>query len=135
MGHARTRVVRKVSVFCLCVILCGILCCPVLFVILIVIKFYILLTIITTTTTTMEQSILVIKFKGIFITYVCNNFINNDECLSKSHKNKIFQQHGHAGKRRVEKTCWPPSLQYFFLQEIIHINTFNALFILKYICM
>ena len=39
MGHARTRVVRKVSVFCFCVILCGILCCPILFVILIVIKF------------------------------------------------------------------------------------------------
>ena len=38
MGHARTRVVRKVSVFCFCVILCGIWCCPILFVILIVIK-------------------------------------------------------------------------------------------------
>ena len=39
MGHARTRMVRKVSVFCFCFILCGILCCPILFVILIVIKF------------------------------------------------------------------------------------------------
>ena len=34
MGHARTRVIRKVSVFCFCVIFCGILCCPILFVIL-----------------------------------------------------------------------------------------------------
>ena len=25
-------------------------------------------------------------------------------------------------------------LQYFFLQKIIHNNTFNALYILKYIC-
>ena len=39
MGHARTRMVRKVSVFCFCFILCGILCCPILFFILIVIKF------------------------------------------------------------------------------------------------
>ena len=39
MGHAQTCVVRKVSVFCFGVILCGILCCPILFVILIVIKF------------------------------------------------------------------------------------------------
>ena len=30
---------KEVSVFCFCVILCGILCCPMLFVILIVIKF------------------------------------------------------------------------------------------------
>ena len=37
--------------------------------------------------------------------YVCNNCINNDECLSNSRKNKVFQQHGHAGKRRVEKKC------------------------------
>ena len=37
--------------------------------------------------------------------YVCNNCINNDEFLSKSGKNKVFQQHGHAGKRRVEKAC------------------------------
>ena len=34
MSQSRTRVVRKVSVFCFCVILCGILCCPILFVIL-----------------------------------------------------------------------------------------------------
>ena len=65
MGHARTRIVRKVSVFYFCFIVCGILCCPILFVILIVIKiYYILLTI---TTTTMQQSILLTittKFKG-----------------------------------------------------------------------
>ena len=42
MGHARTRMVRQVSVFCFSFILCGILCCPILFVILIiVIKFII----------------------------------------------------------------------------------------------
>ena len=41
MGHARNRMVRKVSVFCFCFILCGILCYPILFVILIVIKFII----------------------------------------------------------------------------------------------
>ena len=61
MGHARTRVVRKVSVVCFCVILCGILCCPIIFVILIVIKF------ILTITTTMKHSILltiISKCKG-----------------------------------------------------------------------
>ena len=39
MGHARTRVVRNISLFCFCVTLCGILCCHSLFIILIVIKF------------------------------------------------------------------------------------------------
>ena len=34
MGHAGIHVARKVSIFCFCVILCGILCCPILFVIL-----------------------------------------------------------------------------------------------------
>ena len=39
MGHARTRVVRKVNLYYCSVILCGILCCSTLFVIWIVIKF------------------------------------------------------------------------------------------------
>ena len=71
--------------------------------------------------------------------YVCNNCINNDDCLLKSSKNKVFQQHRHAGKRCVEKVCWPPSLQYFFfLQGIIHSNTLNVYifqntFVYKYI--
>ena len=56
--------------------------------------------------------------------YVCNNCINNDECLSKSSKNKAFKQHGHAGKLN-QKACWPPSLQYFFFCKessiIIHL--------------
>ena len=65
--------------------------------------------------------------------YVCNNCINNGKCLSNSSKNKVFQQDGHAGKRD-KKACWPPSLQYFFLQGIIHSNTFNAFYILKCIC-
>ena len=46
-----------------------------------------------------------IHLNNIYNIYVCNNCINNDECLSKSIKNKVFQQHGHAGKTRVEKLC------------------------------
>ena len=30
--------------------------------------------------------------------YVCNNCINNDECLSTSSKNKVFKQHENAGE-------------------------------------
>ena len=41
MGHAQTHMLRKVSVFCFCFILGGILCYPILFVILIVIQFII----------------------------------------------------------------------------------------------
>ena len=41
---------------------------------------------------------------NIYNIYVSNNCINDDECLSKSSKNKVFQQHGHAGKLD-EKAC------------------------------
>ena len=34
----------------------------------------------------------------------------------------------------VLKSCVDHRLQYFFLQGIVHNNTFNALYILKYIC-
>ena len=45
-----------------------------------------------------------IHLNNIYNIYVCNNCINNDECLSSQAK-KVFQQHGHAGKRLVEKPC------------------------------
>ena len=71
--------------------------------------------------------------------YLCNNCINNDECLSKSSKNKVFQQHGHAGKYIDQKVCWPPYLQYFFFSKessiIIHLMLyiFYNTFVYKYI--
>ena len=67
--------------------------------------------------------------------YVCNNCINNDECLSKSSKNKVTNMDMPAKdvlKKKGVLTTVSPIL--FFLQGIIHNNTFNALLILKYIC-
>ena len=55
---------------------------------------------------------------------MCNNCINNDECLSKSSKNKVVQQHGHADKRRVEKHVDHRLFNTFFCKEssiIIHL--------------
>ena len=52
----------------------------------------------------------------------------------QSQEKTVFQQHGHAGKRRVEKCVDHRLSNTFFLQGIIHNNTFNALYILKYIC-
>ena len=45
-----------------------------------------------------------IYLNNMYNIYVCENCISNDECLSKSSKNKVFQQHGHAGKLD-EKSC------------------------------
>ena len=61
--------------------------------------------------------------------YVCNNCINNDECLSSQAKTKSFNNTDMPAKGVL--TAISPI---FFLQEVIHNNTFNALYILKYIC-
>ena len=65
--------------------------------------------------------------------YLCNNCINNDECLSKSSKNKVFHQHGHAAKGMLKRR-FDHRLSKTFLQGMIYNNIFNALYILKYIC-
>ena len=48
----------------------------------------------------------------------------------QSQAETVFQQHGHASK--LDETTISPIL--FFLQGIIHNDTSNALYILKYIC-
>ena len=67
--------------------------------------------------------------------YVCNNCINNDECLLKSSKNKITNMDMPAKgvlKKKGVLTTVSPIL--FFLQGIIHNNTFNTLYILTCTC-
>ena len=66
--------------------------------------------------------------------YVCNNYINNDECLSKSSNNKVFQQQDMPEKGVLKRRVDHRLSNTFFLQGIIHNHTFNALYILKYIC-
>ena len=47
-------------------------------------------------------------------------------------KTKFFNNTGMPAKGML-KSCVDRRLQYFFLQGIIYNNTFNALYILKYI--